>query len=243
MQKNSNEIQNDLKITSRFNNGDYLTKNIDWHVEDSPWKAKQINKIISRNTLMPETICEIGCGAGEILRQLSMMKDYGNTSFIGYEISDDAFELCRTRIAQDLKFLKEDLLEADQYFDVVLCIDVFEHVENYFGFLRKLRHKGEYKIFHIPLDLSVSSLVRGRIMYARNSVGHLNYFTPDTAIATLEECGYHVLDTMFTPIFLDLPSKSWSAKLVKIPRTLLYKLSPELLAKYLGGISLMVLAK
>lgn len=233
----------DLKITSRYNDGDYISKNPDWHLEDSPWKAQQIDKIINRNKLDPTTICEVGCGAGEILRQLSLKPRYSEVDFTGYEISDDAFDLCLSRSAERLTYLKKDLLEDDKQYDITLCIDVFEHVENYMGFVRGLREKAEFKIFHIPLDCSVSSLLRGSLINTRNSVGHLHYFTPDTAIATLVDCGYEIVDTMYTPSFADLPSKSWRAKLIKFPRHILYKISPKTLATLIGGVSLMVLAK
>ncbi|MDA8538295.1 class I SAM-dependent methyltransferase [Candidatus Pelagibacter bacterium] len=236
-------MNKDLEITSRYNNGSYLSKNSDWHVEDSPWKAHQVDKIIKRNKLTPTTICEVGCGAGEILRQLSLKSNYAKVDFTGYEISGDAFELCRTRSAQRLTYLKKDLLEDEKQYDITLCLDVFEHVENYMGFVKSLKEKIGFKIFHIPLDLSVSALLRGMLIYNRNSVGHLHYFTPDTAIATLNDCGYEIVDTMYTPSFADLPSKSWKAKLIKLPRLALYKISPKLLSTLIGGVSLMVLAK
>jgi len=53
-----------------YRSNEYLKNNPTWHVEDSPWKAKQILKIIGNNNLQPNSICEIGCGAGEILHQL-----------------------------------------------------------------------------------------------------------------------------------------------------------------------------
>jgi SAM-dependent methyltransferase len=230
-------------ITSRYNDGDYLKKNSDWHVADSPWKAEQINKIIIRNKLNLQSICEVGCGAGEILRQLSLNSIYESTNFYGYEISDDAFELCKARQSERLEFFKADLLESDKKFDAVLCIDVFEHVENYMGFIQRLREKAEYKIFHIPLDLSVSSLMRGMLLHGRETVGHLHYFTPDTAIATLEDCGYKILDIMYTPSFADLPPKTIKAKLAKLPRHVLYAISPKVMSTMIGGASLMVLSK
>lgn len=236
-------MSKDFKITSRYNDGDYLAKNSDWHVEDSPWKAKQIDKIITRNDLCPKTICEVGCGAGEILKQLSLKPKYNEVEFTGYEISDNAFELCKSRASKRLTYLKKDLLEDEKRYDILLCIDVLEHVENYMGFLRGLKEKGGLKVFHIPLDLSVSAILRGRLMHGRNSVGHLHYFTPDTAIATLTDCGYEIVDTMYTPSFADLPSKSWKAKLIKIPRHALYKVSPKKLSTLINGVSLMVLAK
>ena len=236
-------MKGDINITSRYGDGDYLSKNKDWHVEDSPWKASEIHKIIQRNKLNVQTVCEVGCGAGEILNQLSLKDDYGHIKFFGYEISDDAFELCSKRESDNIHFFKEDLIEVQKKFDVVLCIDVFEHVENYMGFVRNLREKGKYKIFHIPLDLSVLSLIRGSLIHHRNTVGHLHHFNPDTAVATLIDCGYEIVDTMYTAHFADQPAKSWKAKILKFPRKILYKISPKLMSTLIGGSSLMVLAK
>jgi len=50
--------------------GNYLENNPTWHIEDSPWKAKQIFKMLNKNSINPKSIAEIGCGAGEILNQL-----------------------------------------------------------------------------------------------------------------------------------------------------------------------------
>jgi len=231
------------EVTERYQGGDYLAKNSDWHVEDSSWKADQIHKIVSRNNLHFSTICEVGCGAGEILRQLSIKSDYEGVNFVGYEVSADAFKLCKQRESETVKFHLKDILREDVRYDAILCIDVFEHIENYMGFLKMMNSKSEYKIFHIPLDLSVVALMRDTLIKGRESVGHLHYFTPSTALATLEDCGYEVLDTMYTPFFADLQPKSLKAKIVKIPRTILYRFSPKLMSTLMGGASLMVLAK
>jgi hypothetical protein len=37
-------------------------------------------------------------------------------------------------------------------------MDVVEHLEDYFSFLREIRPKGEFKMLHIPLDLSVQTI-------------------------------------------------------------------------------------
>ena len=57
----------------------------------------------------------------------------------------------------------EDLtVSSRSHYDVLLVIDVFEHVPDYLGFIEKLRQKADLKVFHIPLDLSVSSIVRSK---------------------------------------------------------------------------------
>lgn len=228
---------------SRYNNGDYLKKNLDWHVSDSAWKADQIDKIINQNNLKFSSICEVGCGAGEILRQLSLKKKNYSVKFSGYEISDDAFNLCKKRESENLNFFKEDLVKINKKFDALLCIDVFEHVQNYMEFISSIKNKAEYKIFHIPLDLSVSSLIRGTLMYNRETIGHLHYFNSDTAIATLKDCNYEIIDKMFTPSFISSSRKSLKTLLAKIPRHILYAFSPKLMSTLIGGASLMVLTR
>lgn len=226
-----------------YTDGTYLDNNSSWHEEDSPWKAKQIKKIIEKNALTPNKICEIGCGAGEILNQLS--NHFSGKEFYGYEISPQAFELCKKRSKTNLTFLHLDLLEeSPEYFDIVMAIDVFEHVEDYFGFLRKLRKKAEYKIFHIPLDASVQTILRSSpIIKVRKLVGHLHYFTKETALETLNDTGYEIVDYFYTSSSLELPNRGWKANLLKTPRKLAFAINKDLTVRILGGYSLLVLAK
>jgi ubiquinone/menaquinone biosynthesis C-methylase UbiE len=227
-----------------YTDGTYLKSHGSWHEEDSPWKASHVKTIIERNSLRPSTLCEIGCGAGEILNRLSETFD-GDQQFYGYEISPQAFELCRRKAKDKLTFRLGDLLEADgPPFDVLMAIDVFEHVEDYLGFLKRLKPKGKYKIFHIPLDLSVQSVLRVRpILKLRREVGHLHYFTKETALQTLQYAGYDIVDCFFTATAIKLPNRGWKANLMKLPRRLLFRLNPDWAARLLGGYSLMVLAK
>ncbi len=60
-----------MNIGDKYTSGEYLEKTRTWHVEDSSWKAAQIVKLISSNSLHPTNIAEIGCGAGGILGELS----------------------------------------------------------------------------------------------------------------------------------------------------------------------------
>ncbi|WP_097065538.1 class I SAM-dependent methyltransferase [Nitrosovibrio sp. Nv4] len=232
-----------MSDSSIYDNGTYLEKNPGWHEEDSTWKASQISKIITGNKIAPSTLCEVGCGAGEILNCLS--SEFANIAFSGYEISPQAFEICRTKEKNNLKFHLKDISDhSDQTFDVVMAIDVFEHVEDYFGFLRKLRTRGIYKIFHIPLDLSVQSVLRGSpILNVRESVGHIQYFTKETALATLKDTGYEIVDYFYTGSSLELSNHSLKSHLMKLPRGLFFKLNRDLAVRILGGFSLMVLAK
>ncbi len=229
---------------SLYLDGGYLDRNPTWHAEDSAWKAAQIERMLRRHQLAPRTICEVGCGAGEILRSLADTLGTG-VEFSGYEISPQAFEICSRKVQPNLRFYREDLLtKADRLFDLVMAIDVFEHVEDYLGFLRKLRTKGEYKIFHVPLELSVQTVLRASpLMRGRALVGHLHYFTKETALASLHDTGYEVVDWVYTRGAIERPGGGWKPALLKAPRRMLFAIHQDLTVRMLGGFSMLVLAR
>lgn len=227
-----------------YKDGTYLENNPTWHEEDSSWKAGQIAKILEKNDIRPATIGEIGCGTGEILRCL-LERFGGDVEFSGFEISPQAYEFCRKKERENLRFYLTDFLTTERGdFDVVLAIDVFEHVEDYYGFLRKLRPKGKYKVFHIPLDLSVQTVLRGTpILKERERLGHLHYFTKETALATLADTGYQIVDFFYTHGTLDLPDQGWKTRLLNLFRRAFSSVNEDLAVRIFGRASLMVLAK
>src|SRR5579859_2700572 len=83
-------------MDSIYTDGTYLRNNPAWHADDSAWKAGHIAAMLERHALAPATVCEVGCGAGEVLRALATRLD-ASTRFIGYEISPDAFALCASK--------------------------------------------------------------------------------------------------------------------------------------------------
>ncbi len=223
-------------------NGEYLKNNPTWHVEDSPWKAKQILKMLGRNQISPKSIAEVGCGAGEILNQLHLAMP-NDVSFAGYDISSDAISFAKQREKERLEFKHENFLETNEKFDLLLMIDVFEHIDDYLGFLKLCRNKAKNTIFHIPLNISVQAILRNKLMTERNAFGHLHYFMKETAIATLVDSGYDIVDFFYTASSLDLPRQKLKSKIAYIPRNVMFKTNQDLAATLLGGFSLMVLTK
>jgi cyclopropane fatty-acyl-phospholipid synthase-like methyltransferase len=221
----------------------YAEKNPTWHEEDAPWKAAHIERIIRKNKISADKICEIGCGTGDIL--LTLEKAFPSAALSGYEISPRAFNRAAQKETARTKFhLKDMLSESSLHFDVVLAIDVIEHVEDYISFIKKLREFGTYKIFHIPLDLSAQSVLRAwTIGELRRNVGHLHYFFKQTALATLEDCGYTIIDHFYTASRLELPNQALSSRIKRIPRRMMFSINADFAVRLLGGYSLLVLAK
>jgi hypothetical protein len=220
--------------------GEYLKRNPSLHVQESPWKARQILRMLRRNHIVPKTVCEVGCGAGEVLRQLQKSME-PECVFCGYEISPQAYDMCQSRANDRLKFKLADIMEArDAFFDLILVLDVIEHLEDYFSFLRGIRSKSQYKIFHFPLDLCAQTVLRKNgLIKRRNLYSHLHYFTKETALRTLQDIGYEVLDSFYTPRAIEL-GDGLGQKILKLPRKLGFAINRDFTARVLGGFGLLV---
>lgn len=229
-------------VRSVYSTGDYLKNNPQWHTQDSAWKAGHIKNMIDAHGLTLRSVAEVGCGAGEILARLETLLP-STREFHGYEPSQDAFALCLPKTNRRLRFHNASFPDVEEAFDMILAIDVVEHVEDCWGFLRRLASYGAYVIFHIPLDLSVQTVARKTTLSrAWEQVGHIHFFTKETALATLQDTGFRVIDFHFTCVNAELRSDTRKSELLKWPRRLLSALSPEIGARWLGRYSLLILA-
>lgn len=219
--------------------GEYIANNPTWHEEDSPWKAGKVVSMLARNGINPASVAELGCGAGEILRCLAQRLPA--CSFVGYEVSPQAFEILRRKQGPGLECVLGDGFSDGRRFDLAMAIDVFEHVDDYIGFLRQMKGKAVHKLYHIPLDLSAQSVARDKLIGVRRSVGHLHHFCKETALATLTYTDHRILDWQYTAGAIEAPSRSAKARLLSLPRRALYAVAPDTAVRLLGGYSLMVL--
>lgn len=226
-----------------YQDGTYASSNPTWHEEDAPWKARQIEGILADNRVAYQTVCEVGCGTGEILVRLAA--GHPGVAYSGYDISPQAYARASRNERPGVTFHHGDALEEpDAHFDLVIIADVIEHVEDYLGFIRKVKAIGDRTVFHIPLDLSAQSVIRmSPIMGLRGSVGHIHYFTKDTALAALTDCGYKIVDWRYTASRLELPNQTRSSHIVAPLRKALHRAHPDLAVRILGGYSLLVLAE
>ena len=227
-------------MISRYGDGSYLASHENWHDEDAAWKAKQVDLLLTAEKLRPASICDVGCGTGGVLAELRRLRP--GVRMVGYEVSTQAVAIARSR-HPDVEVIATDRPSEEQ-FDLMLMLDVFEHVEDYLGFLRRCRDLAQMFIFHIPLDMSVQAVLRmSPLLEVRTKTGHLHYFSRETALATLRDAGYATLSERFTKGALELSRQSPRTRMVGLPRRMAYRVHPGMAVRLLGGFSLLVLAE
>jgi SAM-dependent methyltransferase len=234
--------------TNRYSDGTYLEKVKDWHVSDSPWKASRVFHMMVKNHLNINSVYDIGCGAGQILVELQA-KFEGDVNLAGFDISPQAIEIAKPKENARLKFYNDDFLTAGTALpDVLLLLDVFEHVPDYLGFLSRLREKANWIIFHIPLDMCARAVLRksSYMLYMREIYGHLHYFSKETALATLSDLGYEIVDYFYTvddEIGGDHAQRGLKGKIYYEIRKNLFRIKPDFAAAFFTHFNLMVLAR
>jgi SAM-dependent methyltransferase len=222
-----------------YNNQDYLKKNPHWHQEDSAFKAGFIHSILEKNKITYNSVCEVGCGAGEILVQLKQLNGSKAIAYSGYDISRDAIALAQKKNSR-IDFKCADITKENVSVDVMLIIDVIEHLRDYFSFLDDLSKKSKYTVFHIPLDMFVWSLFREQMLIeSKERVGHIHNFSEDFIVSILKDHGYNIISKEYTAP--DNSASSFKQKIKNTMRSVLFKIAPRFTTKTMGGYSLLVL--
>jgi len=230
-------------VEKRYRDGTYLTNNPDWDRQDCLWKAKLVKNVLEEFKIEPKSVCEVGCGTGDVLVHLKQF--YPHYEFTGYDISPQAAEFWNEHKAAGIHFHCGDFIELNkQYYDCILLIDVIEHLSNPFKFLDAIQERANYFVFHFPLDLSASTVLREKpLLNARLKVGHIHYFTKGLALAVLRDAGFNIMHYRYTNAYLKGPGRSLKTRIAALPRRLVYFIDKDFGVRLLGGETLVVLAK
>jgi SAM-dependent methyltransferase len=236
MKNSSNDI---------YINGEYYKNNPDWDTADAKWKADIVYKLLQKNNITETDVIEVGCGAGANLAELANT-DNRFKKLSGYDISPQAIELTKINSSEKITYYNEDLTANENITTgLMLVIDVVEHVDDFYGFLRKLKNRSNYFVFHIPLDLSCRTLMKPHVLLQqRQSVGHIHYFTREMVEWALKDTGFEIVDWVYTKPIVDIDAPdSFKRRIKKLLRNFSFAVNKDWSVKKWGGYSMMILAK
>ncbi len=233
-----------MNFSDLYTEGRHLQQNPDWFLEDAGWKAAMIAALLKKNGVQPASITEVGCGAGGILAALR--QDMPRVQFAGYDISPQAIALAKKQEREGLQFYQADFFGMQTVPpDVLLVIDVVEHIPDYYGFLQQVQSKAAQFVFHIPLDMSCRTLLKPQVMLQqRTAVGHIHYFTQELVWWALQDTGFVVKDWQYTKPRTDTDrAKGLKRAVKKWLRNTSFALHKKKSVQLWGGYSLLILAQ
>ncbi len=227
----------------RYVSDDYVNKNPTWDLEDSPWKATLVARALRENGISPKSICDVGCGAGRVL--LELRRVYPDAELFGFDIAPAAERFWAEPQSAGAHLTVGDFLAVNRRtYDVLLMLDVLEHLGDPRAFLIAVRGAARHYVLHIPLDLSALSVAREQpLLTVRRKVGHIHYFTKRLALSMIEESGFRITHWAYTGAAFKAPQRTWKTKLAMAPRWAAQRWNKDWGVRALGGETLIVLAE
>lgn len=134
------------------------------------------------------SVIDIGCGNGFLLQQMHSL--YPSVKFSGTEYSELAIHnLCMRLPEMEFQYLDLSRNFIDQKYDLVICADVLEHIDDDEKALMNLRNMtGRYAIIAVPL---------GRLSrYERQQLGHVHGYSFKEFRTKVLGCGFTLLSEL-----------------------------------------------
>lgn len=143
-------------------------------------------------------VLDIGVGWGEII---PMLLDTGEREYVGIDFSEKIVTQVASR-HPDCRFYVGGLEKINESFDVVLALEVCEHIlasrifSFYEGIRRVLRPDGML-IVSVPVfeDLKASVLRCPKCGHMHSRMGHVRSYTPELIEAELSLAGFNIVDS------------------------------------------------
>jgi SAM-dependent methyltransferase len=244
-------------IVDFYSTNEYARRNPSLHEEDSQWKIDRIMPLIDYFVKLYNyqsvRVLDVGGGAGIVLKAISeKLRQYYGVRVSKYVLDLSPLMLMRQKQTNpDIQAIYNTDLCGNQlgykFFDLVLMIDVVEHILDSGKALNEVGRIGRFAVFNIPLEKNVveylwNVMSNGALRRSRvASVGHINIYTYSSALKEIKKnCGdilyYHITDP-----------KPWPFDLKNRIRDFIvagtFRLSPEISCLLFGASSLMVLVK
>jgi SAM-dependent methyltransferase len=171
----------------------------EWLSRTATHKVKSISILLRGAGICPNSLAEIGCGTGAVIRECKRAGlanrftaiDFSPTALAYLNDSDPTIATSRADITSD-DFRLEDPV------DVIVCSHVVEHLEEPDAFLTALHDRINFRfaILEVPLEDLFGHKWRWRGKDRKhNSAGHVQFFTAKSFETLLVRNGFRILDS------------------------------------------------
>jgi ubiquinone/menaquinone biosynthesis C-methylase UbiE len=233
-----------------YETNEYLKNNPSLHIDDSPYKINiiipLIDKFIGQINSSEINILDVGSGAGLILKGIT---DYIRSKYSMkvnkylLDLSPGMIDYQRNVNPDFQKALNEDVCLttlSNKEIDLVLMIDVLEHIPEPKNALSEIKRISNYAIFKVPLENSsifrVWDFIR-RGMPLKRSIeqfSHVNFYTRDELKRQLRGAGVIIYEYYENAFIYFASSPQYNN--IALPREA-FDFSGKFLNSYLPGVS------
>lgn len=180
-----------------------------------------INNLFMNNNLIPEKICDLGCGTGELIYKMNDI--YEDTSFIGVDLSDDMLQIAKKKCKdiRNIKFFSKDMrnFKLDSRVDAITCMyDTINHLikkehwqDTFKSVYESLKYGGMFILDVVPVvglekwegtyvkDLKEGTLIRKIELDPLTNIitTHINAFIKTNYFGTYKNIKEDVKETSF----------------------------------------------
>ncbi|MFA5776877.1 MAG: class I SAM-dependent methyltransferase [Parcubacteria group bacterium] len=172
------------------------------------------------NTKEPK-ILDVGCGEGYITYEIKNL--FEKADVFGIDKSGIAINKARS-IFKEISFISCDAMNIpmqNEYFDIVICNNIIEHVDNPDGLLNEVSRKmkkGGYIIISTPSIYRIENVIKLFFFGKTDLMSELHFeeYSPWRIFELLKDCGYDVVYFMSKP----LEYRTWNLKKIAIHKIL-----------------------
>jgi SAM-dependent methyltransferase len=213
-----------------------------WLEQSAIARSDAIQTLLQRKSIVPESVLDLGCGTGSLLRELQN-RNIGR-SYTAIDYSEDALEYLRIN-SEGIETIKADLtvdkIKVNKSYDLTLLIHVLQHLKEPEKFLKSVLEQINFSHFIIeaPLEkLMLNELPRLFNWRGKNPAGSMSFFSKKSLLQLVESNGLEVMaEFRYAPVYslqtvqilkerYDLTDSQYLKK----------KISSHFLPKYMGWV-------
>ncbi|MDQ7030149.1 MAG: class I SAM-dependent methyltransferase [Ardenticatenia bacterium] len=147
------------------------------------------------------TVADVGCGEGSNLAYLQHR--FPHARLFGFDLSYTALQYAKARVQAHLVVADiQTNCTAQQQFDLVVCSDVLEHIEDDMAAI--------HTIYTVTRKYALIASVQGDIREFEYRIGHVRSYAYGELQAKLKIAGFHILSVvewgfpLYSPLYRNL---------------------------------------
>jgi len=224
---------------------EYIKKNPTLHIEDAPIKFNEMKSELFKLD-KSKSILDVGCGAGVLTK---MIADFlKSEQVLGVDISEAMIKTAnKLNTDKNIEYKSIDIyrFNTSSKYDVVICADTIEHVEDDVGFLKILSKFSDKIIIRVPMEDSIYNSILKKLGISDElkktevQYGHVNHYSVKKFFELVKKANLKV--SSYTLFRINKPRTWWVNEIIRQISNIVCLFSIDFGVKLGGGFLVVTL--